>query len=100
MRKLKEIVYGSELALMTASRGLLKEELHKNVGMHLRGVKQGEHLENELVKCFNCVAFFDEVLITSFKEHFLTSELEPFEVWENIISQAFDINVQMDQERD
>lgn len=44
MRKMKEIVYGSELVMMTASRGLLKEELHKIVGIHLRGMKQGEHL--------------------------------------------------------
>ena len=78
INKLKNIIYSSELLHLTTSRGLLKEELHKNVGMNLEIARQGENIQNELIKSFNCVAFFDEVLASSFREYFLPSDFESF----------------------
>jgi hypothetical protein len=68
-------------------------QLHKNVGECLRAVELSPNVESELIKCFNCVAFFDEVIMSSFREHFVLHDLESFQIWQKSISETFGIDI-------
>lgn len=68
--RFKQVVYAAELDCLSSSRGLLREQLHKTVALQLRSMQQSDKIEDTLLASFNCVAFFDEILMQSFREIF------------------------------
>jgi hypothetical protein len=68
--RFKQVVYGAELDNLSCSQGLLKEQLHKTVALQLRNMQRSDKLEDTLLASFNCVAFFDEIVMQSFRETF------------------------------
>lgn len=54
-------------------------------------------LEDTLLRSFNCVAFFDEVLLTSFKEYFKPNYSDSLSQWIEFIREHFGFQMKVNE---
>lgn len=62
----KRIVYGARLDGLVKDYGLLREQLGKVVAVQFRKLEVRFEAESYLLNMFNCVPFFDKILLRAF----------------------------------